>query len=65
MPKKPRVGPHALPTVAIDPQTGQSLSGGDDSEEARLRRLRYLEAMDALRAGDDEKYDRIMEELQD
>ena len=63
MARKPKEGAHALPTAAFDPKTGQSLTGGDDSEEARLLRLRRQDAYDALDAGDVAGYRRIMSEL--
>ena len=63
MARKPRRGPHSIPTVAFDPQTGQSLTGGNDDEDARLFRLRYLDAVRALQAGDRVEYRRIMATL--
>ena len=63
MARKPRRGPHSIPTVAFDPKTGESLSGGNDSEKARLFRLRYLDAVKASDDGDWDEYDRIMAEL--
>ena len=53
-----REGGRAYPSAPVDAQTGDLIEGTNNSDEARLRRLRHLEAMRLLRP-----YDRIMATL--
>lgn len=54
----------SMPSAISDPVTGESFfKDADNSEEARARRLRHQEAMDALDRCDEDEYDRIMATL--
>ena len=52
VPPPDRRGGMAYESAIIDPETGRSLSGGDNSPEACRQRLRYSEAHRRLDAGD-------------
>ena len=59
-----REGGMAYPSAPVDARTGESLiKGTDNSDEARLWRLRHLEALRLLHDGDEDGYDRIMATL--
>ena len=53
---KRRKGGMAYESATIDPDTGRSLSGGDNSPEACRQRLRVAEAWKRLDAEDEEAF---------
>ena len=57
--RKRRKGGMAYESAIIDPETGESLSGGDNSPEACAQRLRMARALKALERGDKATFHRL------